>query len=153
MLNNIKSLYNLKFLLELVLEKCKLKLIIYDNQLKDKLGINLQTYKEKIGKYRIIENNGQGKGTILKTNKILFKGQFLNGSKNGLGAEYDSKTGKLIVQGNYLNGKRSGKGKEYVQNIKCIFEVEYLNEKKMEMVKKLETGKLFLKENINKEKC
>ena len=113
MLNNIKSVYNLKSIFELVPEKYKLKLIIYNNQLKDKLEINLQTYKEKSGKCRIIDKNGHGQETSLKTNKIIFKGLYLNKSKNGLGAEYDGKTGKLIFQGNYLNGKRNGKGKEY----------------------------------------
>ena len=98
MLNNIKSLYNLKLLLELLSEKYKLRFIIYNKGLKDKLGINLEKYKEKSGICRIIEKNGQGQETSLKTNKIIFKGQFLNGSKNGLGAEYDNKTGKLIFQ-------------------------------------------------------
>ena len=143
MLNNIKSLYNLKFLFEFISEKHKLKLIIYNNELKDKLGINLQTYKEKSGICRIIEKNGQGQETSLKTHKIIFKGQFLKGSKNGLGAEYDSKTGKLIFQGNYLNGKRSGKGKEYDQNIKCIFEGEYLNGNKNGNGKEMRNGKVI----------
>ena len=115
---------------ELVPEKYKLKLIIYNNQLKDKLEINLQIYKEKSCRCRIIDKNGQGQETSLKTKKIIFKGHYLNGSKNGLGAEYNSRTGKLIFQGNYLNGKRNGKGKEYDKNIKCIFEGEYLNNDK-----------------------
>ena len=53
MLNNIKSIYNLKSLLELLSEKYKLKLIIYNNELKDRLGINLQIYKEESGVYSI----------------------------------------------------------------------------------------------------
>ena len=70
MLNNIKSLYNLQFLLELLSEKHKLKLIIYSNQLKEKLGINLQTYKDISGVCRTIEKNGQGQEKSLKTNGV-----------------------------------------------------------------------------------
>ena len=66
MLNNIKSLFNLKTLFEYVSEKNKLKLIIYNNQLKNRLGINLQIYKEKSGICRTIQKNGQGQEKNLK---------------------------------------------------------------------------------------
>ena len=93
-----------------------------------------------------MQNNrkkSQGLEISLKTNRVIFKGKFLNGSKNGLGDEFDCKTGKLIFQGNYLNGKRNGKGKKYDQNIKCIFDGEYLNGKKNGNGKEMRNGKVI----------
>ena len=143
MFNNIKSVYILKLIFNLISEKNKLKLIIHNKQLQTKLEINLKTYKTKSGICRIIEKDGQGEEKSLKTNKIIFKGQYLNGKRNGKGAEYNSKTGKLIFQGGYLNGKRNGQGKEYDEKIKCIFEGEYLNGKRNGKGKEMKNGKII----------
>ena len=46
----------------------------------------------------------------MNSNKLIFKGEYLNGKRNGIGEEYDN-YGQLIFKGEYLNGKRwNGKG-------------------------------------------
>ena len=62
----------------------------------------------------------KAKKKSLKTNKIVFKGQYLKRKRNGKGAEYESKNGKLIFQGEYSNSKRNGKGKEYDHNVSAF---------------------------------
>ena len=71
----------------------------------------------------------------MSNNKLIYKGEYLNGKRNGKGKEYD-KDGNLIFEGEYLNGKRNGKGKEYNKYTgKLIFEGEYLNGEKYKPIK------------------
>ena len=108
---SIESLYILKDIFSFLSEKQKLKIIIYDKYLQNKLNINIK----ESNKY-----NG----------KLEFEGGYLNGERNGKGKEYDY-IGKLEFEGEYLNGKRNGKGKEYTYDGMLTYEGEYLNGEKM----------------------
>ena len=140
----IKSFYILQKIFSLISEKKKLTMINYNRKYQVKFGINIEYYKEKIGKYRIGEKNGNGIEYILNTNIKIFEGKYSNGLKNGKGKEFDY-DGKVIFEGEYLNGqkisgtgydnkgnkilvlKKNGKGTEYYDNGKIQFEGEYIN--------------------------
>ena len=107
-LSNIKSKYILKNIFSYINKKEKLKLIKYNKELQKILGVNIEDYKKESGKYRIIEKNGKGREYKLDTNKLIFKGEYLNGERNGKGKEYNSDC-NLIFEGEYFNGKRNGK--------------------------------------------
>ena len=123
-LRDIKSLYNIKVIMSFLKEAQKLNLIIYNKQIQNMLNINIRDYKKISGKYKIIESNGEGIEYILDTDKILFKGSYLNGKRNGVGKEYNIHSGKLDYFGEYIKGKRQGKGKEYYNNGHLKFEGE-----------------------------
>ena len=128
MLNNIKSYYFFKLLFSYVDESQKLKIIIHNKNLQNKIDISLINYKIFSGKYIIFEENNKNKRKIYNSfnEKLIFEGEYLNGKAK----EY-SDFGELIYEGGYLNGKRNGKGKEIVQDCwnKITFEGEYLNGK------------------------
>ena len=98
----IKSSYILNEIFSFLNMKQKLNIIIYNKQLQKEQGIDIEDYKNISGKYKI-------------------DGIF------GLGREYKIKTNELIFEGEYLNGKRNGNGKEYYDNEKIKFEGEYKN--------------------------
>ena len=154
-LNNrktIKSLYNLKEILNFLDEKKICALVIYNKLLQNVLGINIEDYKTISGKYKIGEKTGKGKEYILNTNILIFEGEYLNGKSHGKGIEYDydsdfysnikkicwrifkkklkrkeyNNKDELIFDGEYLEGKKwNGKGKEYNDYGKLIFDGEY----------------------------
>ena len=106
MLENIKSIYFSINVFTYIDKKRKLKLVIYNKKLRNILNIGLINYKLLSGKYIIHEGND-----ICKI--------------------YDPFDDKIIFEGNYIKGK----GKEYYDDGKLIFEREYLNIKKMDVVK------------------
>ena len=112
----IKSLYNLKEIFSLVRTNRKMNIIIYNKELQKKIGIDIEDYKKKSGKYKIGKRVGKriGKGAEYTRgkNKLIFEGEYLNGKRNGKGKE-SYENGKLKFEGKYLNGLRNGKGKEY----------------------------------------
>ena len=124
---SIESLYILKDIFSFLSEKQKLKIIIYNKYMQNKLDINIKDYKRISKRLREGERNGKGKEYNIY-GKLIFKGEYLNGRRNGKGKEYNY-DGELEFEGEYLNGKRNGKGKEYD---------DYLND----------DGKLEYKENI-----
>ena len=106
----VKSQYIIKHIFSFLYENRKLCLIKYNKIIADKLGIDIEYYKEIIGKYKIAERNGKGKEYIFCTTKLIFKGEYKDGKKNGKGMEY-YENGKLKFEGEYMNGKRwKGKG-------------------------------------------
>ena len=123
---DINSIYILENIFSFWEESQKLNMIIYNNQLKKKLGVNIQTYKKISGKYKIGEKNGKGSEYILNTNILIFEGEYINGKRNGKGKEYYD-NGKLKYEGEYMNGKKNGKGLEYNFYGELKFEGEYLN--------------------------
>ena len=150
---NIKSSFILKIIFSHLINNKKLEIIIYNKQLQDILGININDYKNVNKRYKIGGKNGKGKEYILGTNTLFFEGEYLNGKRNGKGIEYYesgeiksvveylngkkngkgkeyNKKGKLIYEGDYLNGTKNGKGKDYYNNGKLKFEGEYINGKK-----------------------
>ena len=110
-------------------EKTKLNIIVHNKKYQNLFGIDINYYKNKSGKYRIIEKNGICKEYTLKENKLIFEGEFKNGKKNGKAKEFDTHDGQVSFEGTYLNGKRNGKGKEYKYGF-LSFEGTYLNGKR-----------------------
>ena len=109
----VKSRNNIKAIFSYIDNVHKLKLIIYNKAYQKLFGVNydIKYIKEKSGRKIVGERNGEGKEYTLETNKLLFKGNYLNGKRNGEGEEYYS-NGELKFKGEYLNGKRL-KGKGY----------------------------------------
>ena len=134
MLENIKSLYNVQNIFNFIRDyKRRLKLIKYNKNLQEKLGINLINYQLFSGKYIVHEKNGKCKiykfSEIFKNN-LVFEGEYNKFGKNGKGKEYYGDTYHRILKfdGEYLDDVRHGKGKEYNYDGKLIFEGEYLME-------------------------
>ena len=128
-IEDIKSSYIIKEVFSFLSKKQKLNMIIYNKNLQNIFGVNIEDYKKISGKYKIIDKNGFGKEYKLDTNRLIFEGEYLNRKRNGKGKEYYS-NGKLKFEGEYLNGERNGKAKEYDYNGKLKFEGEYLNGKR-----------------------
>ena len=128
MLENIKSSFFIKIIFSFLNENIKLNLVKYNNNLQNKIDINLINYKIFSGKYIEYEENGKVKEYSSYNDSLRFEGEYLNGKRDGIGKEYDYNK-NLEYKGEYKNGKRNGKGKEYYNN-KIIFEGEYLNGKR-----------------------
>jgi len=127
-MQDIKSRYILQKIFSFLDKKEKLKIVIYNKNLQNKIEVNIDNYKKASGKYRKGKRNGKGKEYRIYSNKLLFEGEYLNGKRNGKGKEYFDYSGKLKFEGEYLNGKRNGKGKEYFDySGKLLFEGEYSN--------------------------
>ena len=123
---SVKSMFILKKIFLYLNERQKLNLIKYSKEYLDLLNINIEHYKNLSGKIKIPQMNGYFKVYDLKTNYLLFEGQYLKDKKSGKCKEYNIK-GNLIFEGEYLNGYKNGKCKEYDDYGKLIFEGEYLN--------------------------
>ena len=119
----IKSIYIKKKIFSHLYEKIKLKLIRYNKNLQNKMGIEIINYKLFKGTYIIYEEDGKGKEYYSYDGELKFEGGYLNGERNGKGKEYLE--GRLSFEGEYLKGKRNGNGKEYYYNSKLKFEGEY----------------------------
>ena len=109
-IEDIKSSYIIKEVFSFLSKKQKLNNIIYNKQLQNICGFDIEDYKKISGKYKIIDKNGFGKESELGTNRLIFEGEYLNGKRNGNGKEYNY-DGELAFEGEYLNGQRNGKGK------------------------------------------
>ena len=69
--------------------KTKLKVIKYNNILKNKLNFNIDNYKNYSGRFIEYESNGRGKEYDFSHN-LLYEGEFLNGKRwNGKGKEFN----------------------------------------------------------------
>ena len=129
MLKKILSEYFLEKFISNIEEKRKLCLFIYNKDLQKKLDLSIVNYIELSGKYTVEDRNGITKEYNSNNDKLIFKGEYLNGKRNGKGKEYFDEEHIRYV-GQYLNGKRNGKGKEYYKNEQLKFNGEYLNGKK-----------------------
>ena len=69
-LEDIKSIYIKRNIFFYLKEKQKLKILIYNKQLQNICGVNIDDYKEASGKYIIFEKNGIGILYNLNTNKM-----------------------------------------------------------------------------------
>jgi len=127
MLDRIKSSNILKIIFYNLECKEELEIIKYNKNIQNKLGISIIDYRSVSKKYKIAEKNGHGKEYDYN-DKLIFKGEYLNGKRNGKGKEYDYDN--IIFDGEYSDGKRSGKGKEYNSNNILLFEGEYLEGKR-----------------------
>ena len=129
MLKKVRSSYILNIIFNYMDNTRKLKTVVYNKKIQQKLGLNLIDYRRLSGRYKEEED-----GKIIIYNSyndwVLFEGQYSNGKRNGEGKEYNE-DGKLIFEGEYLNGKKwTGKAKEYDEDTgKLILKCEYLNGK------------------------
>ena len=128
-LREIKSSYIKNIIISFLNEKQKLEIIKYSKELQKICLIGIEDYKKKSGKYKIGGKNGKGKEYTINTKKLIFEGEYLNGTRKGYVKEYNY-DGNLIFDGEYLNGTRNGKGKDYYNNGNLRFEGEYLNGKR-----------------------
>ena len=143
LLENIKSKYNIQNTLLFLEEKKKLEIIKYSKYYQNILEIDLENFKNVSQKYKVDGINGKGKEYLIKNNRLIFEGEYLNGKRNGKGKEYNDNW-LIKYEGEYLNGKRNGKGKEYYHDGILKFEGEYLNGKKW-------NGKIY--DNKSKLEC
>ena len=123
----VKSSYIINSIFSHLNDIRKIKLVAFNKKYQNKFGIKIDDIKITSGKLKLAPWNGYGKEFCLKSKKLIYEGEYLNGKRNGKGKEYDF-DGKVIFEGKYLNGKRNGKGKEYYRNY-ITFEGEYLNGK------------------------
>ena len=103
-------------------------MIKYNKEYLDLLNINIGHYKNQSGKIKIPQKDGYCKVYDLKTNYLLFEGQYLKEKKSGKCKEYNI-NGGIKFEGEYLNGIKNGKCKEYYDYDNIKFEGEYLNGK------------------------
>ena len=156
MLDIIKSRYILKLIFLNICNETKLKLIMKNKKLIDKLNVNLLDYKLLSGKYLIGKRNGRGKEYNSYNDQLIFKGEYIDGKRFGYGKEY--KYNKIIFEGKYINGKRNGKGIEYYDDGTLKFEGIYFfgikyngkhYNKNNEILYELKEGKGYIYENDN----
>ena len=142
MLEIIKATYTIKILFDHIFERRKLKIVKYNNSLKNILGLNLIGYIRFSGRYIKYETKDKDKGKEYNsfTDEVIFEGEYKNGERNGKGKEYD-KFGKLIFEGEWKSGKRwnvnndfgkklqEGKGVlyEYSECKQILYRGEYSN--------------------------
>ena len=153
---NVKSLNIIKHILSFLSRNEKLNLIAYNKNLQNKLGINIEYYKQISGRYKIIDTNGKGKEYELITNQLLFEGEYRNGKRNGKGIELYG-NGDIKFEGEYLNGKRY-KGKGYNIERKLELEIEkdgsikeYYSENKLKFEGKIFYGRKWNGKGFNYE--
>ena len=101
-INLIKSKYIIKYIFNHINSRKKLKIILYNKELINKLEYNIEDYKKLSEKEIRVEKNGRGKEFIINSNIIIFEGEYTKGKRNGKGKEYYI-NGKLKCEGNYLN--------------------------------------------------
>ena len=141
-LRDIKSPFIIKEVLSFININHRLNLIKYNKKLQKISEVDIKDYQKCNGKCIKDGKNGIVREYNFYTNKLIFKGKYLNGKRNGKGKEYDL-SGKLKFEGKYLNGERNGKGKEYYDNGILKFEGEFFKDK-------IYNGKgLFLDSNID----
>ena len=129
MLEKIKSKFILKQVFSFLNFVPRLKFLLYNKNLYNKIGISpdeLKYYNQKYIKY---ESDAMAKEYNRATGKIIYEGGYLNQKRNGLGKEYNE-FGELIFEGEFCKGKRHGKGKEYNRAGNLKFEGEYINGKR-----------------------
>ncbi len=105
LLQSVRAIFNIKIILSHLTIIKKLKMIYYNKQLQNKLGIDIDLYKKTSGRYKIGKKDGLGKEYILNTEILLYEGRYKNGKRNGYGKEYNNK-GNLIFNGIFLDGKK-----------------------------------------------
>jgi len=122
MFSLIKSKYILAEIFDFLKVKQRLKLIVHNKNMQEKLDINNETYRQNCGKY--IELNGdRGKEYLNEDNILIFEGHYKNLKRNGQGKEI-YKNGNIQFEGEYKEGKRWN-GKTY--NFAGIEEFEIIN--------------------------
>ena len=88
---SIKSFLNVKNIFSHLTALKKLKLLIYNRYIQNRLGIDIELYKLYSGKYKIGKKDGLGKEFKLYTDILLYEGRYKNGKRNGKGKEYNER--------------------------------------------------------------
>ena len=146
MFADIKSSYFMEKVFSYINIKKKLKIVKYNEAIKNKIHLNLSYYKIFSSSYIIYNTKKSGKEYNFR-NDLVYEGEYLNGERSGKGKEYCN--GWNYFEGEYLNGQRNGKGKEYDLGLK--FEGEYLNGKRIKG-KEYDLGLKFEGEYLNEER-
>ena len=78
-LRDIKNIHNIKEIFEFLDKKLKPNIIIYNKELglKKILDAKIEDYKEVSGKYIEGRRNRKGREYIIKTNALIFEGEYL----------------------------------------------------------------------------
>ena len=116
LIKNIESLYNFNIIFSYLEQSKKLEIIIYNKQIQEKIGVNIEDYKETSQRYKKGKKNGKGSEYILGNNTLIFEGEYINGKKNGKGKEYYD-DGNLKYEGEYLMVK-NGMGMVIIKMVK-----------------------------------
>ena len=124
MFADIKSSYFMEKVFSYINIKKKLKIVKYNEAIKNKIHLNLSYYKIFSSRSYIIYNTKKSGKEYNFRNDLVYEGEYLNGERSGKGKEYCNAWN--YFEGEYLNGKRNGKGKEYDDDI-IMYEGEYLN--------------------------
>ena len=128
-MEKINCSYIISYIFSFLNDRTKLDLIKSNKQLQKIIDISIINDSIFSGKYRIIDEKGDGIEYNIFNEEIIFEGKYLKGKRNGKGKEYNDK-GKLIFEGEYLKGKKNGIGIEYHNNGKIKFNGEYKEGKK-----------------------
>ena len=128
MLENIRSKYIVKLILNNIDGKRKLIIVKYNKSIKLNLDIKFFDYMAYCGKYIKYISESKVEEYDFEDN-LLFEGEYKDGKRNGIGKEYNIYK-ELSFEGEYLNGKRNGKGKEYYYKGEIKFSGEYLDGKR-----------------------
>ena len=75
-LGNIKSNYVLKLIFSFLKEKKKLKIIVYNNYLQERIGYNIENYKKFSGILKLKFENGNVQLYKLDTNILIYEGEY-----------------------------------------------------------------------------
>ena len=149
LLKKIRSSYILKKIFSFIYVNHKLDIIIYNKELQNKCGLDLEYYKFISQKYRTFEPNGIIKEFSKSTNNLIFQGKYINHRKEGEGIEfYENEEGKEKMRekfhGLYSKGYKiigtgytirkqkyffliDNKGEEFFYNEKLCFKGDYFN--------------------------
>ena len=112
-MEKINCSYIINYIFSFINDRTKLKLIKSNKQLQKIIDISIINYSIFSGKYRIIEEKGDGIEYNIFNDEIIFEGEYLNGKKNGIGIEYHN-NGKIKFNGEYKEGKKwNGKAYNY----------------------------------------
>ena len=89
MLKNVKSCKVMKKIFSNIEHTTKLKLIIYNKNIQQKLNIKITDFMRFSGRYKAIDEDGKIKEYDGRTHYLIFEGEYLNKKRNGLGKEYN----------------------------------------------------------------
>ena len=140
-IEQIRSKYILSGVLSFLYQNRKLDLVAFNKTIKENLNINLEDYQKSCQKGILRCKDTNIKEYIIKTDILIFEGEYNKGKRNGKGKEY-YENNIIKFEGEFLNGKtisgkgydidgnviqilKDEKGKEFYDNGRIQFEGEY----------------------------
>ena len=123
-MEKINCSYIISYIFSFLNDRTKLDLIKSNKQLQKIIDISIINYSIFSGKYRIIDEKGDGIEYNIFNDEIIFEGKYLKGKKNGIGIEYHN-NGKIKFNGEYKEGKKwNGKVYNYFEILISEFKEE-----------------------------